>query len=662
MTAPAPTINVAKDTANVGVQAGIVHEVTIYQVSANATPREKFEAAVMYLDNGMPGKARELIDEATSGGYWTSEVRFHQLVALLSGRTLQQLSDTDFMRLETAREHDTFEDDAWADGIKMIDRLLASIAATNGDQPIGLVELDKIGKDQSKKIIRHLEMFLKGPLEDQVWQRASNEARENQELSDRKARTWKFFEPAPTAPRMVLPEPMSSTTGVRIRAIAATSAFALAVGYIGVVLAQRGHWPADIAYVASIGGGYLWASRGLEWRFRNQRLRAKQREYLLPRQRQASVSGGFAGQVDRLFSKYFWRYAPDNIDRTTWLTETAGLRRSIRNELVTSFRDSPVDSRSIAWLVRYRVGLVSQQWQRGTLWSYERRYRTPIGTKCAAVASACVVAVAGLIALIGAVVLSPPHVAIATIVALVSGCIATIGWLGILVDGRRYADELDANKELFAGSTAAYKRWRDKLADAPSDSEMAAWLDCDRRLLMEEALTQYKLLPSNMIAHAFIEAPAPGCDRARVLNGPWRFSKYRLLVFLLTKDGVRQLAVDLDFHAISFGNRRRTSYRFDAVASVHVTEGACDERTFELELVSGYSLEIPVTGTGEEELGTGETSGTVVDLTVDAAGLGNTLHILEGIAAEGKDWIKHEDQRSGERINRLRQAVRGFVD
>jgi hypothetical protein len=105
-----------------------------------------------------------------------------------------------------------------------------------------------------------------------------------------------------------------------------------------------------------------------------------------------------------------------------------------------------------------------------------------------------------------------------------------------------------------------------------------------------------------------------------------------------------------------------TTTSFDAVASVHVTEGAYDERTFKLELVSGYSLEIPVTGTGEEKLGTGEISGMVVDLTVDAAGLGNTLHILEGIAAEGKDWIKHEDQRSGERINRLRQAVRGFMD
>jgi hypothetical protein len=147
------------------------------------------------------------------------------------------------------------------------------------------------------------------------------------------------------------------------------------------------------------------------------------------------------------------------------------------------------------------------------------------------------------------------------------------------------------------------------------------------------------------------------------LNGPWRFSRYQLLVFLLTTDGVRQLAVELDFHNVSFHDRRRTNYRFDAVASVHVSEGwNHNERTFELALVSGQPLEIPVTGSGEEKLGTGEVPGTVADLTVDAAGLRNTLHILEGIAAEGKDWIGHEDQRSGERIRRLKRAVHGLTE
>ncbi|MEV6848593.1 hypothetical protein [Actinoplanes sp. NPDC051411] len=73
--------------------------------------------------------------------------------------------------------------------------------------------------------------------------------------------------------------------------------------------------------------------------------------------------------------------------------------------------------------------------------------------------------------------------------------------------------------------------------------------------------------------------------------------------------------------------------------------------------MSGYRLEVPVTGSRDERAGKGETPGTVTDLTVDAAGLRNTLHILEGVAAEGKDWVVHEYRRGGDRIRRLRRAV-----
>jgi len=46
-----------------------------------------------------------------------------------------------------------------------------------------------------------------------------------------------------------------------------------------------------------------------------------------------------------------------------------------------------------------------------------------------------------------------------------------------------------------------------------------------------------------------------------------------------------------------------------------------------------------------EQLQQGEEAELVSRLTLDAAGLINTLHVLEGVAAEGKDWIKHENKR-----------------
>ena len=655
--------NIADDSAAVGVQAGVVHTINqFYRLGPDATPTEKYRLGVRYLDNGMPKRALELIDEAIAEGHLNSEVRFHQLLALLSGRTLQMLSDRDFARLEAAQEHPGFDTDDWTAGIKMIESLLGSIAAPEHDRPVALEDLEKLGEIQQRKITRHLEMFLSGPLEDFAWWQARREAGEGQLAADRISRTWKFFQPDPVAPRRLTPQPVSITAATWIRVAAASVGFMAATGYLGLLVTQRGQLPAILAFLTSVLGAGIWALNGAEWRFRNNRLRAKELEYRSPpRQRRSPPSGGFASQVDGLFRRYFRRYVPDGVDRATWLTETAGLRRSIRDEVVNAYRDNPVDADAIAWLIRFRVGQVKQSWLRNTLWDYRQQYRTPVLGKLAVGFGAAVVVVDGIRASLAAVPVSPVYGSIAVLLLAASGGIAAIGWLGIMVEFRRYADEQAQNEDVFAKSEAAYRRWLAKLADTPTDSEMAAWLNCDRMMLMNEALRHYKLKPSDMIAHTFIEAPAPGCESARVPNGPWRFSRYRLLVFLLTADGVRQMAAELDFLKVSFEDRHRTNYRFDAVASVRVTESRHHQRTFELALVSGYQFEIPVTGSGEERLGIGEAAGTVADLTADAAGLRNTLHILEGIAAEGKDWIEHEDQRSGERIRRLKRAVHGLV-
>ena len=209
---------------------------------------------------------------------------------------------------------------------------------------------------------------------------------------------------------------------------------------------------------------------------------------------------------------------------------------------------------------------------------------------------------------------------------------------------------------------AAYERWRQKLASRPDDLEMARWLDCDRKVLMEQAMRHYKLAPCNIIAHAFIEAPAPGRKRARCRNGPWRYSRYRLLIFLLTADGVRQMAVDLDFEKATFHNQDRLNYRYDAVAAVQVVDADDGHKTFELTLVNGHAIEADVTGSTSDPVAPGEDSRTVSRVTLDAAGLGNTLHVLEGIAAEGKTWIRHERQREEGPLGKLANAVHALVD
>ena len=82
----------------------------------------------------------------------------------------------------------------------------------------------------------------------------------------------------------------------------------------------------------------------------------------------------------------------------------------------------------------------------------------------------------------------------------------------------------------------------------PSDAEMAAWLDCDRTVLLSQAMiTTSWPAPGD---HACLPRRARRrAKRARVRNGPMRYSRYSLIVFLLTSDGVRQMTADLLFVA-----------------------------------------------------------------------------------------------------------------
>ena len=64
----------------------------------------------------------------------------------------------------------------------------------------------------------------------------------------------------------------------------------------------------------------------------------------------------------------------------------------------------------------------------------------------------------------------------------------------------------------------------------------------------------------------------------------------------------------------------------------------------------------PGSGAGAEELEDDEIPGAVSEATVDAAGLDRTLHVLEGIAAEGKAWII-EYWRGRSRTRNLKAAV-----
>ena len=465
---------------------------------------------------------------------------------------------------------------------------------------LAIRELDALEAIQRDKIVWHLEMFLKGPIEDHIWIRALQQAEAKRMANGRKDRVWMFFQANPAEPRVKIPEPVRTTLTDRFWVAVATTLFAAAAGYVGWLLLGSGDWLAPVLYLAGIAGGSIGFAKGLQWRHRVELLRAKEEEHQPPRPRlKLAPSGGFADRVDRLFSRYFDKYMPTDTNWKEWQTGTSGIRRCLRDEIVDIYRETGVRSEQIAWLIRYRIKDVAQRWADGTLWDYRDELRTPAATKLAFAVSLALGMLLGGWAIADAILAKPLAAVTAAVILVGGGCLSVLGWTRILLERRRFKAEQAESRQRLADGRAALDQWQRRLEPRPSDFQMATWLDCDRKLLMHQTLEHYKLKPSQVIAQAFIEAPASN-RRARVIEGPWRYSRYQLLAFLLTTDGVRQLIAELDFGKGSFHNRQRINYRFDAVAAVQVAESDDHQRTFELTLINGAPIKVTVTKASTE--------------------------------------------------------------
>lgn len=654
MTEPhATATNHAADNAQIGVQAAIVHgDVHHYTLPANASPAERFEIGVRLLDGGMPSKARQLIREAVVDGQRGNEACFYLRLALVSGRTRHEMPPEDAEMLWHApRLCRLSGGDAWADGVKTIGRLLEAARLPDADMRLLLKDLDGLAEPQGTMILRHMELFLEGPLQDEMWKRSLGSAEQNQKAKDRTDRVWKFFQPDPLGPRVPDPRPPHAPRSLWVQAVAATAVLAAAACHLGYLLARDLQVVAMLVCLLSVGGGYLAARGGLEWRFRVERLRAKDAEFAPPRARTASPpSGGFASKVDQRFDHYFAKYVPRATSRSAWLDGTAGIRRSMRDEMVDAYREQRTGAERIAWLIRYRVSDVRKRWENDTLWDYRRELAIPLSTKAVTLLGGATCVIGACQAMVTAAQVAPLGATRSTAIALAAGFVAVRAWLRIVLERRRHAADEAEVAQVRAACDEAFLRWKEKLADKPSDREMAAWLDCDRKVLLDEALRHYKLSMSDLIAHAFIEAPGTPTRRARLKHGPWRYTRYRLTLFLLTADGIRQFRTDLDFEQGAFRGHERTNYRYESVAAVLVRQAERDERKFELALVNGERIRVDVLTSGTEELLVDETLGEVSEVTLDSAGLGHTLHVLEGVAAEGKRWITQERRRKADRV------------
>jgi hypothetical protein len=353
--------------------------------------------------------------------------------------------------------------------------------------------------------------------------------------------------------------------------------------------------------------------------------------------------------VDRLFNRYFTRYVPEKAERERWKASVAGFRKFRRDEIIAVCRDSGISANEVAWLIRYEVCQLKQRWQSGTLYEYRRQLLPQPGT-LAARRTGLAVLVLGSIWTVVALRAHP----LADVVALpLSASCAWWWWCWrrVNLERRRYAADNKDHAQLQAAIDKEFRRWSEKLKARPKDADMAAWLERDRTVLLGRALDHFHLPRSRLTAHAFLEEPGTAAKRARIAGGPLRYASYRLVVFLLAEDGVRQVRANLDFMTGTLNERERTSYRYDAIVSVRVLRETRRGQTFEVRLTAGDPITIRVRdadpGEAQQDQDAGpteeapEAAEAEEDTVLDVTSLADLLHMLERVAGDNsRTWFQ----------------------
>jgi hypothetical protein len=636
---------VKADGGRHGAVAGTIHGGVhnYYQVPEGASPDEKFEFARSYLASGQATTARKLLAEVTADIGDSNEIWFSWMLAFFSGRTRWELSLEDWEHWKAAcRQIDGLPRDRWSPGIDVIRGLVAASHSRTEDGAGAsevLRDIDRLEALQRNEILRHLERVLQGSLKDDLWQRDVDQAMADRMAERRRERVWKFFEPEPAHPRARPVRPAEVSAGHLGLAVLTSAIVAGGFGTIGWLALQRDDTAALLALTVAVFAAGVSLVNGAEWRLRLDQLRAEQRQRRTARfLSEVSSSRGFAGTVDRLYLRYANMYAPDGADRDAWLVGAYLPLSRLRDDLVDAYREQRVKADRVRWLIRFQVRELRQQWDDGTIVDPRRRWSVPGSVKALTTAGAVVALIGTLWAVQAAARQDLLYTAEAVVAVSVAGWAAVLAGLRIVAENRRVAAETVERERRMTTYWFEYQRWLRRLDDRPSDIEMAQWLECDRRILLQEAMRMYQLKWSEIRAYASMEARGEGGRQARAKNGPWRYSRYKLLVFLLTADGVRQITVELSFEPATFHRWERTNYRYDAVAAVRVTLQDDGAREFQLFLVDGSDIGVGVTEPGRA--GADEDSGVLADGAQDATGLRNTLFVLEGVAAEGRRWWK----------------------
>jgi hypothetical protein len=646
------THNSAAYGSNVGIQAETVHSSNVYFVHPDASPQEKYEVGVRFLEDGVPSRARDMISDAIAHGHDNAEVRFHWVLAMLSGRAYDDLSAEELQRLQQASGLlGTYAEGEWKDALRVAFELLAMLSTPDGETGRVLERLRALSPGLRDTILRHLDLVLTGGLKDSLWAENRERAEAARFGNGRDQRVWAYFEPDPIGPRALPPRP-SIAAAAREALPLRVGLFVVATAFLCVLSLVADPAAAAVELPVALGAGLTAAHFGRRWWLQEHRLKTRKRVLQTPHPRDpASAGDGFTSQVRHSFDHYFGSRVPHGLAPHEWLGLTAHIRESLVAEIAVLYRESRIGVDRVNWLIRYLAEDARDRHGKGTLFEHHHQDQTPAGAKALCVAALGILGITTL-ALLGTVASgaggSQLLLAVLAVVGAVwSGRAAGSSWLEARGEDQRLAEETREYQEQLAARQVAYQNWKAFLeATRPSEQEMEIWLDCDKTLFVDEALRHYQLTWRDLITHTILVTPARPYKRGRVKRGPWRYSRYSFRLFLVTQDGVREVSSEFDFTDGRRGNRQRSNYRFDALSSVQVTERSETGYDLELFLTNGPARNIRVKDADTHQLAPDENAEEIAEIDLDAAGFIHTFRLLEGIAADGKGWIERNNPKN----------------
>ncbi|MEU3527045.1 hypothetical protein AB0E62_24765 [Streptomyces sp. NPDC038707] len=645
------THNSAYDST-IGIQAGVVHNPHISIGHQDATPEEKYKLGVRFLEDGIPSRARDLIRQAIAQKYDNAEVRFHWVLAMLSTRAYHDLSTEERQQVQRASEAvRACAEGEWKNALRVAFDVLAMRGTPDGETERVLERLRALSPGLRDKIVHHFDLVLTGGLKDGLWAERRMWAETERLDHQRKQRVWAYFEPDPIGPRALPPRP-STAAAARAALPVRAGLFAVVTAGLAVLALVADPASAAVELLVALAMGLTAAHFGRRWWYQEHHLKIKSRWLQIPNLRDPASSGdGFTNRVRQSFDHYFSVRVPYGLIPQEWLGHTTHIRDSLAAEVAVLYRESRISVDRVDWLIRHLAEDARDRYSKGTLFDQRRLNQTSAGAKALCVVALVVLGFMSL-GLLGTVASggggSQLMLAVLALAGAVwSGRAAASSWLEAGGEERRLAEETREYQEQLATRQAAYQKWKSYLdATRPSELEMETWLACDKTLFIDEALRHYQLTWRDLITHTILLTPARPYRRGRVKGGPWRYSRYTFRLFLVTQDGVREVAAEFDFTNARRGNRQRSNYRFDALSSVQVTERTETGYDLELYLTNGPARNIRVKDADADQLVPGENAQELTDIHLDAAGFVHTFRLLEGIAADGKGWIDRNNPKN----------------